>query len=84
MKTEVLERLALRTTKFDMESEMLVQAARKGFRIGYLPIATIYGAEKSHVRPVVDTLRFLRVAVRYVSRGKGRRRKLRPEEKGRC
>lgn len=84
MRTEVLERLALRTTKFDTESEMLVQAGRKGFRLGNLRIATIYGAERSHVRPVVDTLRFLRVAAKYVFRGKGRRRNLRLEEKDRC
>lgn len=84
MKTEALGKLVLTTTKFDTESEMLLEAARNGFRIGNLPIPTIYGAEKSYFRPFLDTLRFLRVATRYVFRRKARPRKADPEAKEKC
>ncbi len=84
VKTEVLKKLVLTTTKFDTESEMLVEAARKGFRVGNLPIPTIYGAEKSYFRPLLDTLRFLRVAAKYVFRPRATPRKADPERKERC
>ena len=72
IKTDALKGLVLTTTKFDTESEMLVVAARRERTIGSLPIATMYGTEKSYVRPVLDTLRFLRVAIRYAFQ-KGKR-----------
>jgi glycosyltransferase involved in cell wall biosynthesis len=74
IRTNVLKALALRTQRFDMESEMLLEAARKGFRIGDIPTATIYGTEKSSVHPVLDTLRFVLVALRYTFRAIGRHR----------
>lgn len=48
------------TSHFEVESEMLVEAARRGFRIATAPIATIYEKPSSHIRPLTDTLRFLR------------------------
>ena len=48
------------TDHFELESEMLVQAARLGFRIGAVPIPATYGPAPSHIRPARDTLRFLR------------------------
>ena len=84
VKTDVLQELVLNTRKFDTESEMLLEAASKGSRIGSVPIATIYGAEKSYVHPVVDTMRFVRVALRYVFRARPRRKKGRPQREEKC
>src|SRR5437762_5692786 len=39
--------VAIATTKFDYETEMLVVASRRGCKIGAVPISTIYGDEKS-------------------------------------
>lgn len=47
------------TAHFELESEMLVQATRLGFRIGAVPIPAVYGRAPSHIRPFRDTLRFL-------------------------
>ncbi|MEQ1858834.1 MAG: glycosyltransferase family 2 protein [Chthoniobacteraceae bacterium] len=52
------------TTGFDFESEMLVLAARRGVRIGAAPVSTVYGDEVSKIRPVHDTLRFLKLLAR--------------------
>jgi len=54
-------RLIIRSRNFDYESEMLVAAGRAGLRISSVPITTVYGAEKSKIRPVQDTVRFLRL-----------------------
>jgi glycosyltransferase involved in cell wall biosynthesis len=48
------------TSHFELESEMLVQAARLGFPLAAVPIPAVYGPAPSHIRPLRDTLRFLR------------------------
>ncbi len=49
---------------YDYETEMLFIAAHKGFRISSVPVSTVYGDEKSKIRPVRDTIRFLRLLAR--------------------
>ncbi len=64
IRAEVLRKVSLTTVKYDTESEILIKAGRRGFRIESLPIKTIYRGEKSSINPVLDTLRFVRLAVR--------------------
>lgn len=60
----VIERVRLRTNRYQTESEIIVQAARLGFRIGEIPISTIYRREaRSHINPIIDTLRFIKFAI---------------------
>ncbi len=54
----------LTTSHFDLESEILFQLACAGHRIGSCPIKTIYRGESSHINPVIDTLRFIRLVGR--------------------
>jgi glycosyltransferase involved in cell wall biosynthesis len=58
---EVLRELQLKSSKYDLESEILIKAARKGFGIGEVPISTIYPDGKSFINPLVDTGRFIRL-----------------------
>jgi glycosyltransferase involved in cell wall biosynthesis len=51
--------------RFDYETEMLIIASRKGFRIGSAPISTVYSDEVSSVHPVRDTIRFFKLMWRY-------------------
>ena len=53
------------TSRFDYETEMLIIASRKGFRIASVPISTIYSDEVSSIHPVRDTLRFFKLIRRY-------------------
>lgn len=55
-----LDRLALTSDRYEIESELLIKASRAGFRIVSVPITTIYRNERSQIRPLVDTIRFFR------------------------
>jgi glycosyltransferase involved in cell wall biosynthesis len=63
--------VAIGTTKFDYETEMLVVASRRGCRIGAVPISTIYGDEKSKIHPVRDTIRFYQMMSRFKRESSG-------------
>jgi glycosyltransferase involved in cell wall biosynthesis len=65
-RTACLAGLHLQARRYDAESEILVKLARRGFRIGSVPIATVYGEEKSSIRPLRDTGRFFRLVMRLV------------------
>ena len=60
---EVFTRFKLKTTRFQTESEEIIQAGRMGFPIGEVPIKTIYrdSGRKSYIHPVIDTLRFIKM-----------------------
>ena len=64
IKSEVLKKIALRTSKFETESELLIKASRMGFKIKSVPIKSVYGREKSQINPFVDTFRFLRLLIK--------------------
>ncbi|MBU1090762.1 MAG: glycosyltransferase family 2 protein [Candidatus Omnitrophica bacterium] len=66
IKREVLEKIKLNTNKYETESEMLVKAARLGFKIESVPIRTIYAEETSQINPFIDTLRFFRFLIKEV------------------
>lgn len=63
-RARVLREVPVTTDGFDLESEILVRAARRGFRIRETEVSTVYGTETSKIRPVRDTLKFLRLLVR--------------------
>jgi glycosyltransferase involved in cell wall biosynthesis len=53
------------SARFDFETEMLIVASRKGFRIESVPVSTVYSDEVSSIHPVRDTLRFFKLMRRY-------------------
>ena len=59
--TQVLKNVKLKSKKYDLESELLIKAARRGFQIREVPIKTIYGGGKSFINPLVDTGRFIKL-----------------------
>ena len=66
---EKLAQLELKAERYAIEHVMILEAARKGFRIGEVPISTIYGEEKSYIHPVKDTIRVIYYIVRFLVRG---------------
>lgn len=66
IKKEVLEKLNLRTRKYETESEVLIRSSRLGFKIESVPIKTMYIGEKSQIKPFIDTLRFIRFIIREI------------------
>jgi hypothetical protein len=55
---------AAASNNYDFETEMLVIASRAGHRIAPVPVATVYGEEKSKIHPVRDTIRFFKLLKR--------------------
>ncbi|MCX8082505.1 MAG: glycosyltransferase family 2 protein [bacterium] len=58
IKKDVIKNIRLLTSHFETESELLIKAGWKMYRIGSVPISTIYSEEKSKINPTRDTLRF--------------------------
>ena len=52
------------TTRYDSESELLIRAARRGYKVAAVTIRSIYTGSVSHINPFVDTLRFVRLVIR--------------------
>lgn len=52
--------LELRTTGFEVESEMLLASVRAGLRVRFVPVRTIYKSRPSKIHPLRDTLRWFR------------------------
>lgn len=61
---EVVQRIPETSDGYLFETEMLVRAARAGFRLGTVPIETVYEDETSHFRPGREVPRFLRLFAR--------------------
>jgi glycosyltransferase involved in cell wall biosynthesis len=61
---EVLRRVTIESERFDAESEILIKAARFGYRLREIPMPAVYGDEISKVHPLRDTVRFLRLVGR--------------------
>lgn len=61
IKREVLDKIKIESNKFEIESEILIKAAREKFRIKSIPIKSIYFKnQRSKIRPLRDTIRFLK------------------------
>ena len=59
MRRDVLEQVKIETKKFEIESEILIKVASRGFQVKSVPIESIYfKRRKSKIRPIADTLRF--------------------------
>lgn len=60
-RTDVIPDMPDGDARFAAESEILLLLARCGVAIGAVPVQVIYGDERSKIRPVRDTLRFMRM-----------------------
>lgn len=59
-KAEVLRGMKYTSTRFETETELLIRAGLRGFRIASVPVRTIYSEKilsSSHYRKVADTYR---------------------------
>jgi glycosyltransferase involved in cell wall biosynthesis len=60
IRTDALKKLAFECQDFEIESEMLIKAARAKMTIISIPVKSIYRNEESKINPVTDTLRFIK------------------------
>lgn len=64
---DLLDALKLTADHYEVDSEMLILAARAGCRIASVPVATIYADEHSNIRPLKDAWRVMRLLLRYAN-----------------
>jgi len=54
-----VERVRTTSRGYGAESEILIKAASRGYKVVSAPISTIYGFEKSYIHPLKQPLRFI-------------------------
>jgi len=75
IRKEVLQQVPLRAKRFEIETELVIAAAVRRWKIISIPVQSIYQQQQcSHIRPLPDALRFLWVVLRYLPQGLFRRR----------
>ncbi|MBU4311817.1 MAG: glycosyltransferase family 2 protein [Candidatus Omnitrophica bacterium] len=58
-----IEKMSLMTTKYEIESEMLIEVKRHDLKISSVDIDSIYEGSSSQINPFFDTLRFIRLII---------------------
>ena len=58
---EVLKQVSTIYSGFEAESEILIKSAKKGFKIGFVDIPTVYGDEKSKMKSLQVIFGFTKV-----------------------
>lgn len=66
VRPQVLREIKLDTSHYETESELLLKAIRRGYKVGFCPINAIYASEKTSINPLPDIFRFLRLIARTV------------------
>ncbi len=61
-----LRGMEFETGRYDFETEYLLKSIKKGAKLGWVDIPTIYSGSPSSMHRVKDTIRFLRVVFRSV------------------
>jgi hypothetical protein len=61
---EVLQRTPVQASRYEVETEMAVRAARLGFKVAQVEIPTVYGDEVSHLSPTRDVPRIFAMMLR--------------------
>jgi glycosyltransferase involved in cell wall biosynthesis len=64
IRRRVLESVRLESPGFEAETEFLIKSARRGFRIEFAPVSTVYAREKSHMTHWTTTVNFIKVLFR--------------------
>ncbi len=64
IKTSAVKDLSLSCDRFEMESELLIKAGRKGLKIDSIPVSALYEGAHSSISVFRDTYRFIRLVIR--------------------
>ena len=64
IRKEVLEDLSLRARRYEIETELLLKAARRRWKIISIPVRSIYDNHESHIQPLREGLRFTGIILR--------------------
>jgi glycosyltransferase involved in cell wall biosynthesis len=68
IRKELLASLSLSADRFEIETELLLAAAKRRWKTVSVPVRTIYNDHPSPIQPLRDTIRFFGVVLRYLFR----------------
>ncbi len=68
VRKEVLADTPLRARRFEIETELVIGAAARRWKIVSVPVRSIYQDERSYIRPVRDGIRFVGTVLRHLIR----------------
>ena len=63
-----IEKMKLNTVKYEIESEMILEAKRRDLKISSVNIESIYRGESSRINPFLDTVRFVKFIINEYTR----------------
>jgi glycosyltransferase involved in cell wall biosynthesis len=63
IRKEIFASIPLSTCNFQTESELIIKAARRGFKTASVPVRTIYNKSQSYIKPSLDILRFTKLSL---------------------
>ena len=67
VRSDVIDNVELNTKNYELETELLIKAMRRGFTVAFCEIPVIYsGDETSNIRRFQDTYRFCRLCLRLL------------------
>lgn len=61
---KVIRKINAESDGFEFESEFLIKALLAGFKVGFVDIKTIYNGERSYIKHLDDTLKFVAIYLR--------------------
>ena len=61
----VIRSINISSSRYEIDSELILKSAAAGFRISSIPISSVYSDKKSGIHPFRDTLRFIRFIVNW-------------------
>ncbi|MCK5260152.1 MAG: hypothetical protein KAJ70_03740, partial [Candidatus Omnitrophica bacterium] len=68
---DILKAIDLISRDFEIETEILMKACQKGFKVRNVPIKTIYRNEESKINPFKDTIRFFTYFIKEICSRRG-------------
>lgn len=66
IRTRIWPSLRITSSRYEAESEILLEASTRGTKIEEIEISTTYRDESSKIHPFLDTVRFIRLMLRYI------------------
>jgi len=73
IKKSLLDSLRLSAPRFDIDPQIVIQAAKSGAIISSINIECIYASEKSHINPLPDAYQFCRIVIKEGLKNPGKR-----------
>jgi glycosyltransferase involved in cell wall biosynthesis len=61
--TDFLRSITIEWSRFEMESEVILKAAKLGYPVLFVGVQTLYCSDQSHIAHIPDTLRWIRAVV---------------------